>query len=612
MITLQSVLKNYLWGGRKLHDLYGRENGGDKISESWEVSVHPDGVSEPLAAYLAAHPTAVDQAGSAFPVLIKYIDAMQNLSVQVHPDDAYAQANEGDNGKTEMWYIVEASAGAGIYCGFQRDTTKEEFLAKVQDGTVEELLNFIPVKKGDCFLIEAGTVHAIGAGCVICEVQQSSNVTYRVYDYNRKGADGKLRPLHVERAVEVINFKKFENRTNTKEGYHVRDYGMQTLTECKYFRCRKLLLHGEYAARNESSFTAVNVLSGKGTINGRPFQAGDSFFLACGEAWTASGEAEIMLTDKGEQRYYAGIDLGGTFVKCGVVDSNGRLLRKGKVKTEGDYASVVKGMAELALRLAQEEGVSLSGVGVGCPGMIDGEKGSVLYSNNLAWKNEPLAKDIAKRTGVPVRITNDANAAALGEFAFGAGKNYKDVILITLGTGVGSGIVIGGKLFEGNKGAGAELGHTVIKTNGERCTCGRRGCLEAYASASVLVRQAKTYMAQHEETLLWSLCEGDCERMNGELLFAAVRANDKGAKRVLQRYVGYLACGLTNVANAFRPEAIVLGGGISAAGALLTAPLQRRLSRNIFGGQKNAPVKILAATLENDAGILGAAKLVMP
>ncbi len=297
MIKLQPALKNYLWGGRKLHGMYGRENNGDLISESWEVSIHPDGISEPLVEYLQNNPTAVDKTGSAFPILIKYIDAAQNLSVQVHPDDAYAHRVENDNGKTEMWYIVDADEGAGIYCGFQRDTTKVEFLAKVKDGTVEELLNFIPVKKGDCFLIEAGTVHAIGAGCVICEVQQSSNVTYRVYDYNRKGADGNLRELHVEKAVEVINFKKFENHTNSGKVEKVGGTTMQLLTKCNYFCCRKLGVNGMFAEQNENSFTAINILNGKGKLNGEDFKAGDSFFIACGEKFSISGNTEIILTN---------------------------------------------------------------------------------------------------------------------------------------------------------------------------------------------------------------------------------------------------------------------------------------------------------------------------
>ncbi len=298
MLKLTPVLKNYLWGGRKLHDLYGRENGGDKISESWEASIHPDGISQPLEEYLARNPHAVDLAGSAFPILIKYIDAMENLSVQVHPNDAFANAYEGDNGKTEMWYIVDADARAGIYCGFTRDVEKAEFLAKVQDGTVEELLNFIPVKKGDCYLIEAGTVHAIGAGCVICEIQQSSNVTYRVYDYNRVGADGKHRPLHIEKAMQVINFRKFEDHTDTQPPQKERGYELQTLTQCPYFRCRKLTLEESYAEQNADSFLAINILSGKGQINGQAFAAGDSFFLPVGEVLSVTGVGELMLTDR--------------------------------------------------------------------------------------------------------------------------------------------------------------------------------------------------------------------------------------------------------------------------------------------------------------------------
>ena len=305
MIKLQPVLKDYLWGGMKLGPLFGRDNGGKKMSESWEVSVHPDGESlcegGTFADYLRAHPTAVDREGSDFPVLIKYIDAAQNLSVQVHPDDAFARREENDNGKTEMWYIVQADAGAGIYCGFRRDTGREEFLRRVADGTVEELLNFIPVKAGDCYLIKAGTVHAIGAGRVICEVQQSSNVTYRVYDYNRLGADGKPRQLHVEKAVRVINFAKFKDETGSGAPEQVAGGTLRRLTACSYFSCRELALDGTYTECNDRSFTAVNVLSGEGRADGTPFRAGDSFFVPCGEAFSLEGNARIILTCEGEK-----------------------------------------------------------------------------------------------------------------------------------------------------------------------------------------------------------------------------------------------------------------------------------------------------------------------
>ena len=310
------LFKETIWGGNRILPFKGLPSDSRQIGESWEVSgvqgqesVVADGpdagktLGELCAAYGAALMGTANAGryGTSFPLLIKFIDAASPLSVQVHPDDEYARRVENDNGKTEMWYILGADEGAGIYCGFKRDTDKEEFLAKVKDGTVEELLNFIPVKEGDCFLIEAGTVHAIGAGCVICEVQQSSNVTYRVYDYNRRGADGKLRPLHVEKAVDVINFKAFEDHTNTGTFANAPGGKVRRLTGCKYFECRKLDLDGTYAEENKTSFTAINVLKGEGKADGKPFKAGDSFFVPCGEKFTLEGKAEIVLTTEGKE-----------------------------------------------------------------------------------------------------------------------------------------------------------------------------------------------------------------------------------------------------------------------------------------------------------------------
>lgn len=300
MLKLIPALKDYVWGGNRLKTLYGRE-GGDKVAESWEVSVHPDGPSGiagggTLAEYLAARPEAAGAAGG-LPVLIKYIDAAQNLSVQVHPDDAFARREEGDNGKTEMWYVIGAEEGAGIYCGFRKDTDKDAFLAKVQDGSVQELLNFIPVKAGDCFLIEAGTVHAIGAGCLICEVQQSSNVTYRVYDYGRL-VNGKPRQLHLDKAMRVINFSAFRDRTGSgKKEPAGEGCALRHLTQCRYFRCRELTLGGTFAEQNDGSFTAIDFLSGEGEINGERFCAGDSFFIPCGEKFEIKGKGLAVLTD---------------------------------------------------------------------------------------------------------------------------------------------------------------------------------------------------------------------------------------------------------------------------------------------------------------------------
>lgn len=300
MLKLESACKDYIWGGDKLHDLYKKGN-AKVIAESWEVSVHPDGESKYLASfseYLRNHPFAVDKKGEDLPILIKFIDAKQNLSVQVHPDDAYARKVEKDNGKTEMWYIIQADKGAGIYCGFKKDTSAEEFLEKLRDGTVEELLNFIPVKEGDCFLIPAGTIHAICAGCVICEVQQSSNVTYRVYDYGRLGTDNKPRALHIEKALKVLDFHKFKNQTHSGDYDEIMGNKIRRLTECKYFCCRELILNNSYNDVNQNSFTAINILAGQGEANGQMFKAGDSFFVPCGEPFVLTGKAKILLTSE--------------------------------------------------------------------------------------------------------------------------------------------------------------------------------------------------------------------------------------------------------------------------------------------------------------------------
>ena len=309
VVKLLPVLKECIWGGTNLKTLFGRKKDGI-IAESWEASVHKDGLSlvagtgESFKDYLEGNPFAVDARGGQFPVLIKFIDAAKDLSVQVHPNDEYARKNENDNGKTETWYVVSAAEGAGIYCGFRRDTNKEEFLNAVENGTVEELLNFIPVKAGDCYLIKAGTVHAIGAGCVICEVQQSSNVTYRVYDYNRRDAAGILRPLHVKKAVDVINFKAFKNETDGGEYVDLDGPNgkIRKLTACEYFYCRELVLNGEFCERNAESFTVLDFISGEGEINGQKFTKGDCFFVCRGAEYRVKGNAVAVLTSENAEK----------------------------------------------------------------------------------------------------------------------------------------------------------------------------------------------------------------------------------------------------------------------------------------------------------------------
>ena len=313
-------------------------------------------------------------------------------------------------------------------------------------------------------------------------------------------------------------------------------------------------------------------------------------------------------------RYYIGIDLGGTFIKGGIVNEKGEILLSDKTPTEvekGDRG-VAANIARLAKDLLSRQGIDISeveGLGIGSPGMIDSNEGNVVYANNLGWENFRICDELSRLLGgIKVKIGNDANVAALGEVRFGAARNYNSAVMITLGTGVGGGIVIDGKLVEGNMGAGAELGHIVIVKGGEQCTCGRRGCFEAYSSASALIRDTKRAMQAHPDSKMWEI--GSLDAVTGKTVFDYAPI-DAYAKEVLDSYIGHLACGLVNYANIFRPEVILLGGGVCAQGDNLIVPLQKLVDNEIYAGVKGPRVPILIAELENSAGLLGAAALLM-
>lgn len=321
----------------------------------------------------------------------------------------------------------------------------------------------------------------------------------------------------------------------------------------------------------------------------------------------------LKITAEKKEKYYVGIDLGGTFIKGGIVDAAGNILVQDKTPTESKFGAdrVAANIAALANSLLQRLGLKaedVEGLGMGVPGMIDSKAGNVIYSNNLEWKDFRIGETVAKLTGLRVKIANDANVAALGEVKFGAAKGMDDMVMLTLGTGVGGGIVAEGKLIEGNKSAGAELGHMVIVAGGEQCTCGRKGCLEAYASATALIRDTKRAMEAHKDSKMWEI--GSTDRVTGKTAFD-YKDVDPYAKAVVDGYIAHLGFGITNLANIFRPQAVLLGGGVCAQGKALTEPLQTLLDADIFAGELGPRVEIRTAALENSAGILGAAALLM-
>lgn len=306
-----------------------------------------------------------------------------------------------------------------------------------------------------------------------------------------------------------------------------------------------------------------------------------------------------------------GIDLGGMSAKAAVL-KDGVISEKARVATSAADTpeQTARALAELCRQVAEKAGEcfdAVEAIGIGSPGVIDSAEGVVVKWTNFFWENVPLAELVASETGKRVFVTNDANAAAFGEAKFGAGKKYRNSVLITLGTGVGSGIVIDGKLFEGFRSAGAELGHTVIYKDGELCTCGRKGCFERYASATALIALTRKAMLAESNSKMWSIAHS-VDEADGRTAFDGMRAGDESAKRVIAEYVAGLGEGVANVVNLLRPQAIILGGGISAEKEALLAPLREYVKPRIFVSEEYVPFEIVCAELGNDAGLYGAAQ----
>lgn len=316
IIQLQPAFKDYLWGGTKLKENYNKVTDLDIVAESWELSVHKDGASVVASGPYKGltFPEYLEKKGKKvlgtncekfdrFPILIKFIDALQPLSIQVHPDNEYALRVEGEYGKTEMWYILDCEPDASLYFGVNLEISKEEFRQRIEDNTLLDVLKVVPVHKGDVFFIKAGTIHAIGAGIQICEIQQNSNTTYRVYDFGRVGKDGKPRELHIDKAIDVSNLTPIESDFKPC-GPHVEDEEAETamLASCEYFTTFETTVHGKVSIDvDEESFGSIIVTEGECTItNGEDVihaRKGDSIFADAGSGLvTIEGNCQYIYT----------------------------------------------------------------------------------------------------------------------------------------------------------------------------------------------------------------------------------------------------------------------------------------------------------------------------
>ncbi len=313
-------------------------------------------------------------------------------------------------------------------------------------------------------------------------------------------------------------------------------------------------------------------------------------------------------------KYSAAIDLGGTNIGIGIVSERGELVFKTSVPVENnqDPEALLEQMAEGTKQCINECGIEKENivfVGIGIPGVCKSNKGPVILAPNINWHNVDAVPFLEEEIGLPVFLGNDADCAALGEYHAGAGKQYQSLIMITLGTGVGGGVVIDGKLFPGCGSFGGEFGHIPVVHGGVPCGCGKRGCFEVYGSANALKRQTREVANQYPESLIWEMCDGDLDNIGGRTAFDAADRGDTAGKVVVEQYINYLADGISGIVNIFRPEVVVLGGGVSNQGASLLDPLNEKVGKLCYASETIEPPKVIKATLGNSAGIIGAGLL---
>lgn len=313
-------------------------------------------------------------------------------------------------------------------------------------------------------------------------------------------------------------------------------------------------------------------------------------------------------------KYYVGIDLGGTNIVAGVVDEQYNILAKASTKTNCPRPDreIARDMAKMAIQAVENAKLTLDQIewiGIGTPGIANSRDGIIEYSNNLGFVNTPMVKYIQEDIDKPVFVENDANAAAYGEFVAGAAKGANNAVCITLGTGVGGGIIIDGKIYAGSNFAGAEIGHTVISVDGPQCTCGRKGCFEVFSSATGLIRMTKESMAKNPDSSMHKLVAERSGKVSARIAFDAMRMGDAAAKAVVNDYIKYLAAGITNTINTFQPDILCIGGGVCNEGDALLLPVKELVAKEVYTRNSKQNAQIVIAKLGNDAGIIGAAFL---
>ncbi len=310
---------------------------------------------------------------------------------------------------------------------------------------------------------------------------------------------------------------------------------------------------------------------------------------------------------------YIGVDIGGMSIKIGVVNEKGEIISRFNMIFEhiNQEEMIISLANKINEHIKDNNLKDIQGIGISCAGVVNSNTGYCDYSANLGWDKLDVCGILSRYTNLKCKISNDANCATLGEVKFGIAKNYHNVVMLTLGTGVGGGLYLNDKLFEGYQGKGAELGHSLFIYNGRECACGLKGCFERYASASALIYDTKEEMLKNRNSKMWEYADNDINNVNGKTAFECSKLGDESAIKVVNQYINYLSAGILSFCNIFRPEAVILGGGISNQKEYLIKPIKKILKDNNYGYKNTPSVDVLIAKLGNDAGIIGAAALVM-
>ena len=626
LIMLKPVLHNNIWGGRRLEE-FGYELPDGPVGECWGIAAHPHGDCEvdggpydgmTLSQLWYEHHELFEGAvGDRFPLLVKVLDARESLSIQVHPDDDYAFEHEdGSLGKSECWYVLDARENGQIIVG-QHAHNRAEFAQMVEEGRWEDLENLVPIQPGDFFDIRPGTMHAIMGGTMILETQQSSDVTYRVYDFDRRQADGSLRELHLQQAMDVIDYGAKAPETGKVTTPEVD--GVTKLMSCEYFEVLRVRVTPEAPVDLEQRhpFMCLSVVAGdggqvvtpagtwsvhKGSHFVAPYDSGvlslqGDMTLICSyvppvaaHAWNR-GVYPLSWAPGGAAKNRVGIDIGGTQLRAAVYNQDGEELAKTIMLNDHNLSP-----AENLQRLVgciESWGIDYAGIGVGAPGPLNFAAGKILNPPNLpGWEGFKIVSFLEQATKHRTYLNNDANVAGLAESLCGAGWGYESVFYFTVSTGVGGAYIYQGEIVGGANSCAAEVFNMVVNEFEDVRPTMNVGSLEDQTSGTALGRLGSKRLGR---------------KVDAAELFALYEQGDETAKQVIDHAADVLAKAVHNVCCVVDPNVFVFGGSVALRNPWFIDLVHEKAKKLVLNP---ATLRFRLALCGSDAGLIGASLLV--